>query len=63
MTPEQYTAAHAAIRDIILALGYGYAKEEITDEDADELLRMLNAPALFLSLKPITTTTTTKGST
>lgn len=52
MTPEQFKAARTAIQDLERALIDAYAKGEITTPDADEFLRMLNALALFLSLKP-----------
>lgn len=53
MTPNQYAAAHRAIKDLGDALDDAYRKGEITSPDADEFLRMLNALGLFLSLKPI----------
>ena len=53
MTPTQFTAARTAIQDLERALIDAYTKGEITSPDADEFLRMLNALALFLSLKPL----------
>jgi hypothetical protein len=52
VTPAQYAAAHAAIQDLGHNLADAFRLGEITQADADEFLRMLNALKLFLSLKP-----------
>jgi hypothetical protein len=53
VTADQLHAAHRALTDLRVELDTAYLRGDLSDDDADEFLRMLAGLALFLNLKPL----------